>query len=187
MTGLVELLGQQLFSQRKAHTVGNTLAQRASGGFDTGGDAHFRVACGFAVQLAEVLQLLHGQVIACEVQQRINEHGAVAVGQHKAIAVSPMRVGGVVLQMAPARAPQHFGDVSHAHGSTGVAGVGSLNGVNRQDADGVGQLTVRGGQVECGGGGHAGVLQMKCSKRGLSGTAGVNRPGRACGAPSFAR
>ena len=70
----VELLCQQLFSQCHAHCVGNALAQRASGGLNAGGDAHFRVTWCFAVQLAKVLQLVHRQVVASEVQQRVNQH-----------------------------------------------------------------------------------------------------------------
>jgi hypothetical protein len=51
----VELLREQLLGQRHAHRVGHALAQRAGGGFHTGGDAHLRVACRLAVQLTEVL------------------------------------------------------------------------------------------------------------------------------------
>jgi hypothetical protein len=93
----VELLRQQLFSQCHAHRVGQTLAQRTGGGFHTGRHAHFGVAGSFAVQLAEILELSHRQVIAGQVQQRIEQHGAVAVAQYKAVAVGPVRVGRVVL------------------------------------------------------------------------------------------
>jgi hypothetical protein len=61
MAFAVEFGGQQLFGQRHAHGIGNALAQRAGGGFHAGGHAHFGVAGGFAVQLAEVLQLFMGR------------------------------------------------------------------------------------------------------------------------------
>ncbi|MNV15823.1 hypothetical protein D3C71_1065620 [compost metagenome] len=128
----VELGGQQLFSQRKAHGVGNALAQRAGGGFHASGVAHFGVAGRLAVQLAEVLQLANRQVVAREVQQRVQQHGAMAVGKHKPVAVKPLGVGRVVLEVA---APQRHGHVGHAHGGAGVAGVGLLNGVHGQCAD----------------------------------------------------
>ena len=67
MVWAVELGSQQFFGQRHAHRVGDALAQRAGGGFHAGGDAHLRVPCGFAVQLPEVFQLAHGQVVAGEV------------------------------------------------------------------------------------------------------------------------
>ena len=72
----------------------------------------------FAVQLAEVLQLLHGQVVARQMQERINQHRAVTVGQHKAVAVAPMRVARVVVQML---APQSDSYVGHAHGRAGMS------------------------------------------------------------------
>ena len=48
-----------------------------------------------------------------------------------------MRIGGVVLQVI---APQRDGHVSHAHGRAGVTGVGLLNSVHCEGADGVGHL-----------------------------------------------
>ena len=133
----VELLGQQLFGQRHAHGVGDALAQRAGGGFHAGRDADLGVAGGLAVQLAEVLQLAHGQLVAGEVQQRVQQHRAVAVGQHEAVAVDPFGVARVVPQVV---APQRHGHVGHAHGGTGVSGVGLLYSVHGQGADCVGHL-----------------------------------------------
>ena len=74
MPWAVEFIGQQFFRQGHAHRIGDALAQRPRGGFHAGGDTHFRVAGGLAVQLAEILQLLHGQVIARQVQQGVNQH-----------------------------------------------------------------------------------------------------------------
>ncbi|MPM56612.1 hypothetical protein SDC9_103421 [bioreactor metagenome] len=128
----VELLGQQLFSQRKAHRVGDALAQRAGGGFHAGGDAVLGVTSGFAVQLAEVLQLFDGQVVAAQVQHRIQQHRCVTVGEHEAVAVSPVRVGRVVLEVT---SPHGHGHVGHAHRRTGVAGIGLLNGIHCECAD----------------------------------------------------
>ena len=91
------------------------------------------------VQLAEVLQLLHRQVVAGQVQQRVEQHRAVAVGQHEAVAVGPVRVGRVVAQVA---LPQRHGDLGHAHRHARVAGVGLLHGVHRERADGVGEFGV---------------------------------------------
>jgi hypothetical protein len=94
------------------------------------------VARRFAVQLAEALELLDRQVVAGEMQQGVDQHRAVAVGQHEAVTVGPVRIGRVVVQVI---APQHFGDVGHAHGGAGVAGVGGLHAVDGEKADGVGQ------------------------------------------------
>ena len=47
VTGAVELAGQQFFGQCHADRIGQPLPQRAGGGFDARGDAHFGVAGGF--------------------------------------------------------------------------------------------------------------------------------------------
>ena len=133
----VEFRGQQLLGQRHAHGIGDALAQWTGGGFHARRHAHFGVTGGLAVQLAETLDLRHRQVVAGQVQQRIEQHGAVAVGQHEAVAIRPVRVDRVVLEVA---VPQHLGDVGHAHGGTRVAGLGLFDGVHRQHTDGIGHL-----------------------------------------------
>ena len=133
--GAVELSSQQFFCQRHANRITNTLPQRASGSFYARGNAHFGVASGFAVQLAEVLQLAHWQVIASQMQQRVQQHGAVAVAQHKTIAVIPLWVCRIVAQMA---APQGYGHFSHAHRSSRMARVGFLNSIHSQCANCIG-------------------------------------------------
>jgi hypothetical protein len=67
--GRLNCARQDLLGQRHADGVGDALAQRAGGGLDAGGVAVFRVARGLAVQLAEVLQVVDGQIVAGEVQQ----------------------------------------------------------------------------------------------------------------------
>ena len=150
----VELGRQQLLGQRHAHRVGQALAERASGGLHAGRDADLGVARRLAVQLAEALQLVHGQVVAGQVQQRVQQHRAVAVGEHEAVAVGPSRVGGVVLQVP---VPQYLGDLGHAHGRARVAALGLFDRVDGQHANRVGHLTgefgfwnahVRSGMVE---------------------------------------
>ena len=141
MAGAVEFRGQHFFCQRHAHGIGDALAQRAGGGFYAGGDAHFGVTGGFAVQLAEVFQLAHRQVVTGEVQQRINQHGAVAVGQHEAVTIGPVRVCRVVFQVL---APQGDSDVCHAHRCARVARVSKLYRVHCQCANRTGHLLVVG-------------------------------------------
>jgi hypothetical protein len=77
VAGLIELCGQQFFGQRHAHCVGDALTQRAGGGFNARGDAHFGVAGGFAVQIGGSFSTRRWvKLVAGEVQQRINGHGA---------------------------------------------------------------------------------------------------------------
>ena len=135
VAGAVELVRQQLFGQRHAHRVGQALAERAGGGLDARGHVDLGVARGLAVQLAEVAQLAHRQLVAAQVQQCVEQHRGVAVAEHEAVAVGPVRVRRVVPQVP---APQRHRHLGHAHRCAGVAGIGRLHGVHRERADGVG-------------------------------------------------
>ena len=59
----------------------------------------------------------------------------MAVRQHEAVAVGPVRIGRVVAQVP---APQRDGDLGHAHRRARVPGVRLLHGVHRERADRVG-------------------------------------------------
>jgi hypothetical protein len=67
------------------------LTQRPGSGFHAGGHTVFGVTRRFGMQLTEALQLLHRQVVAGEVQKRIQKQRSVAVGEHEAVAVRPLR------------------------------------------------------------------------------------------------
>ena len=136
VTRLVELGGEYLFGQREADRVGDALAERAGGRFDARGVAVFRVARRPGVQLAEVLDVVDRDVVAGQVQQRVDQHRAVAVRQHEAVAVGPFRIGRIVTQMA---APKDFGDFGHAHRGARVSGIRLLDGVHGEGADGASQ------------------------------------------------
>lgn len=72
----------------------------------------------------------------------------MAVGQHETITIGPLRLRWMMAQMA---APQGHSHVRHAHWGTGVTGVGLLDGIHSQRANGV----RHGGDV-LGGVGHGG-------------------------------
>ncbi len=138
----VELGGHHLLRDGHAHGVGEPLAQRAGGGLDAGRVAEFRVAGGGAAELPEVFQVVQADAVAGQVQQAVEQHGAVAVGEHEPVAVDPVRVGRVVLQEA---APQHFGDIRHAHGGARVTRLGFLYRIHAQGTDSIGEITGSGG------------------------------------------
>ncbi|MCY1430692.1 hypothetical protein D9M71_466430 [compost metagenome] len=143
----VELASQDFFSQGETNGVGQALTQWPGGCLDARGVAEFRVARGAAVQLTEALQVVDRQVVAGQVQQRIDQHRAVAVGQHEAVTVSEARVGRVVLQIIT---PKNLGDIRHAHRGTGVAAVGLLHGIHAEGTNGVGTLTTAGHRLSPG-------------------------------------
>ena len=69
VAAFIEVGCQGLFRNRHAHRIGDALSQRAGGGFHARGVAVFRMAWGLGVQLAEILQIVDGNVIAGQVQQ----------------------------------------------------------------------------------------------------------------------
>ncbi len=133
----VKLRRQRFFRDSHTDCVSDPLAQRAGGGFHACGVADFRVARSLGVQLTEVFQFFNRQIITGEVQQAVNQHGAVTVGQHEAVAIGPGRVLRVMVQEIT---PQDFGNVSHAHRGARVAGFGFLYSVHAQRTNSVGKL-----------------------------------------------
>ena len=141
VAGAVEGGAKRALRQRHAHGIGNTLAQRPGGGFDPEVQFALRVAGGLGAELAKILDLVHRQGIAREMQHRIQQHGRVAVRQHESVAVPPVRIARIELKHV---APQHLGDVGHPHGRARMARIGLLDSVHRQGTNGVGKLAASG-------------------------------------------
>jgi hypothetical protein len=120
---------------------GEALAQRAGGGLHAGGVAVLGVAGGERAPLPEVAELVHRHRLdAVEVQQGVEQHGAVAGAEHEAIAVGPERVGGVELERP---GPQRGGDIRHAHRHPLVPRPSAVDRVHAQHTDGVGHALGR--------------------------------------------
>ena len=113
---------------------GKSAAQGSGGDINTGGVTVFGMTGGLGAELTEVLQIVHGQAIAEQVQQAVHQHGAVAGREDEAVAVGPLRVCRVVLHIL---APYGISGGRGAHGHSGVAGVGLLNGLGGENANGI--------------------------------------------------
>ena len=118
MARAVEFRRQQALRQRHADGVGEPLAERAGGGLDAGRDAELRMAGGLAVQLTEALELLERQVVAGQVQQRVEQHRAVPGREDEAVAIAPVGIARVVLEIAR---PQDERVVGGTHRQAGMA------------------------------------------------------------------
>ena len=107
-----------------------------------GAMAELGMTRGARSELAKAPQLLqvHSR-IAGQVEQRVQQHRAVAGGQHEAIAVGPL--GRARIEAQKAR-EQDGRDVRHAHGHAGMTGLGGFDRIHRQRADRVGQILVAG-------------------------------------------
>jgi hypothetical protein len=143
----VEVQGQPAAGHRHADAGGAALAERPGRGLDAGSQVIFRMARALAVDLAELLDVIEGdrglaQALifgvdrrdAGQVQQGIEQHRGMAVGQHEAVAVRPDRIRGIEAQEA---LPQRVGHRRQRHGRTGMAGFRLLDGIHRERADGI--------------------------------------------------
>ncbi len=137
---LVKLRRKSAFSNRQPDSVRQTLAERARGGLHARRIANLRVTRRFRMQLTEIFQLFDGQVVTGKMQQAVQQHRGVAVGQNKTVTVVPGRVGRVMFQEI---IPQHFRDIRHSHWRAGMPRVGFLYGVHTECANGVSERLSR--------------------------------------------
>ncbi len=133
VAGAVVPGGQHRLGEGEPDRVGETLTERTGGDLDARGVAPFGVAGRLGAELAEAPELLDGQVVAAQVQQRVQEHRRVTRREHEPVALGPRRVGRVVTQVLREERPP---DRRQPHGSAGVSAVRLLDAVDRQRADG---------------------------------------------------
>jgi len=69
-----------------------------------------------------------------EVQQRIEEHGGVAVGEHEAVTIGP---DGIIRIVTEEFLPDGVADGSESHWRSRMTGIGGLHGIHGESADGV--------------------------------------------------
>ena len=87
-------------------------------------------------ELAEKLELLHGNVVSDEVEHGVVQRNSVSVGEDEAVSVHPLGVGGRVLHHLVV---EQVSDGSAAHGRTGMTRLRHLwlvggDGTHRVDA-----------------------------------------------------
>ncbi len=126
--------GAQMFlGHGKANRVGNPLPQGACGRLNPFDMAKFRMARCDGAQLTEILDLLQCHLlVTCEIQQRIDQHRAMARRQNKAVAIWPVRgrcVKGEVL------VKQHGRNIRHPHRHTRMARIRGGHPVKGKRAD----------------------------------------------------
>ena len=114
--------------------LGEALAQRAGGDFDARRLTHLGVPSGVRTPLAELLQLLHRQVVTGQVQHTVQQRRRVAVREHKTVAIAPLRVGGVVLHEL---VKEQIRDRRAAQRGSGVAVLGALHLVDGEEPEGI--------------------------------------------------
>ena len=167
---LAEAGGQVALGHGHADGGGEALAEGACGGLHPRRVAVFRVPGRVGAPLPKVADLVHRHGLeAGQVQEGVDQHGAVPCRQDEAVAVRPFRPRGVELQELR---PEHGGHVGHAHGHALMPRLGPVHGVHGEHADGVGHFDGRdrhGGNPVAGGGRSA-------SHRGPEGSRKVSVP-----------
>jgi hypothetical protein len=150
---------------RHPHRVADALSQRSGRGLHADRVPALRVPRGPGAPLPKLLQLLHRQVVAGQVEQRVEQHRGVAAGEDEAVAVWPGWMGRSVLEMP---GPEQPGRGRQGHRRTGMTRVGRLHRVHGQHADRVdgspGRLLVDRGR-----GGHGGPVLEWCGAERLGG------------------
>ncbi len=133
-TALVEPSRERPLGDRHSNGVRRTLAERAGGRLDSRGQSKFGMTWRAASPLAEGFQVVHRQVVAREVKERVEKHRAMPGREHEAVAIGEARVPGIVPQVV---LPENVGHGGRPERKPGVAGVRLLHRVNRQSAQGV--------------------------------------------------
>ena len=132
VAGPVELGGEAALGDGHADRVGEALAERPGRRLDAGRQAVLGMAGRARAPLAERLELLERDVVAGQVEERVEEHRGVAGGQDEPVAVRPVRMRRGVAQEAR---PEDVGHRRGAHRGAGMTGVRLLHAVDRQGPD----------------------------------------------------
>ncbi len=120
------------FGQGHAHRVGEPLAERAGGHFEPGRVVVLGMPRRPAAPLAELAQVLQGEVVAGQVEHRVLEDAGVPAGKDEAVTIRPLRVARVVVHDAR---PEHVRQRRQRHGSARVPRVRPFGRVHRETAD----------------------------------------------------
>jgi hypothetical protein len=70
---------------------------------------------------------------ATEMEHRVQQHRGMAIGQHEAITIGPIRIVGIEAEKP---LPQRVDQWCQRHWGAGVSGIGLLHGINRKRANG---------------------------------------------------
>jgi hypothetical protein len=131
----VELGSKDHFGQCHADGIGQPLPERAGGGFDAGGHANLGMAGRLRVKLPKRPQFVDREVVASQMQQGIEQHRAMPVGEHEAIAIEPARLRRIVLEVTT---PERDRDIGHSHWHSGMPGSSLFDGIHGECPDGTG-------------------------------------------------
>ena len=117
---------------RHSDTRGESLTEGPGRRFDTQLVIDLGVARGVAIPLSEVAEVVEGQAEPGKMEDGVQEHRPVSVGENEPVSIGPFGVVGVDVDE-----PRPEGDrnVGHSHWHSRMTGVGPLDRVHRQGLD----------------------------------------------------
>ena len=118
---------QMRLGDRHADRVADALPQRPGRCLDSRRALRLRVSGRLASELSKVLDVVERNVVAREIEQRVEQHRPVAGREHEAVSVQPVGVFGIEPQMA---GPERVGHGCGTHRHARMAGVRLLDRVN---------------------------------------------------------
>ena len=143
----VVAVGEPLLRDGHAHAGRHALPERAGGGLHARDPVVFRMPGRLAVELAEVADVVERHrglpqplVVGIhrlrpgQMQHRPEQHRGVAVGEHEPIAIGPDRILRIEAHHA---VPDRVDERRQRHRRAGMPGLGLLDRVDRERADGV--------------------------------------------------
>ena len=138
--GAVDPAAHQLGGERHPDRIAEALAERSGRGFDARREPVLGMPGRARAPLAEVLDVVERQVVAGQVQDRVEQHRSVPAREHEAIAVRPLRRLGHVAQVPGEQLDR---DSRERHRRAGMAAVGFLHGVDGKEAHGLHRVDER--------------------------------------------
>ena len=137
---VAEAGAQMTFGHGHANGGGDALPKRARRRLDACGIAMLGMAGGGGVKLAEIADVVHRHaLIASEVQERVDEHGAMPCREDEPVPVCPVRRGWIELEKLR---KQDRCRIGHAQRQAHMAALCRFHGIHGQGADGVCHILV---------------------------------------------
>ncbi len=127
----VEMPAEEALGDGHPDRVREALAQGAGRGLDSRRVPPLGMPGSAGAPLPEGLDLLDRQIVPAQVEGPVQQHRGMAARQDKAVSIGPGGIGGVV---AEEPGPEDVGGGGQCHRRPGVAGLGRLHGIHRQDA-----------------------------------------------------
>jgi hypothetical protein len=124
--------GQDALRQSHAHRVAKALAERTGRDLDTRSVSELRMSGGLRVELSKLPDLVHRELVPGQVEQGVEQHGAVSSREDEAVAVGPARRPRVVTQKL---SEQHGAYLGAAQRETHVPDSRASHGIYGEDAD----------------------------------------------------